>query len=46
MRCSSWPAWLKQAVGDPAALILDEPANGLDPRGIAWLRNLLQDYAR
>jgi ABC-2 type transport system ATP-binding protein len=46
MRCSSWPAWLKQAVGDPAALILDEPTNGLDPQGIAWLRNLPQDYAR
>ncbi len=33
-------------LGDPAVLILDEPANGLDPEGIAWLRNLLQDYAR
>ena len=33
-------------LGDPAALILDEPANGLDPEGIAWLRKLLQDYAR
>jgi ABC-2 type transport system ATP-binding protein len=32
-------------LGDPAVLILDEPANGLDPEGIAWLRNLLQDYA-
>jgi ABC-2 type transport system ATP-binding protein len=27
---------------DPRALILDEPANGLDPEGIAWLRNLLR----
>jgi ABC-2 type transport system ATP-binding protein len=33
-------------LGDPGALILDEPANGLDPEGIAWLRNLLRDYAR
>jgi ABC-2 type transport system ATP-binding protein len=33
-------------LGDPAALILDEPANGLDPAGIAWLRGLLRDYAR
>jgi ABC-2 type transport system ATP-binding protein len=33
-------------LGDPAALILDEPANGLDPQGIAWLRGLLRDYAR
>jgi ABC-2 type transport system ATP-binding protein len=32
-------------LGDPAVLILDEPANGLDPQGIAWLRNLLQGYA-
>ena len=33
-------------LGDPAALILDEPANGLDPEGIAWLRGLLRDHAR
>jgi len=33
-------------LGDPAALILDEPANGLDPEGIAWLRGLLREYAR
>ncbi|MCB0963448.1 MAG: ATP-binding cassette domain-containing protein [Acidimicrobiales bacterium] len=32
-------------VGDPAALILDEPANGLDPEGIAWMRTLLGDFA-
>ena len=29
-------------LGDPTVLVLDEPANGLDPEGIAWLRNFLQ----
>lgn len=33
-------------LGDPAALILDEPATGLDPQGTAWLRGLLRDQAR
>lgn len=33
-------------LGDPGVLILDEPANGLDPEGIAWLRKLLQDHAQ
>jgi len=32
-------------LGDPAVLVLDEPANGLDPEGIAWLRRLLRDLA-
>ena len=32
-------------LGDPAVLILDEPANGLDPDGVRWLRNLLRDLA-
>jgi ABC-2 type transport system ATP-binding protein len=32
-------------IGDPWALILDEPANGLDPEGIAWMRTLLRDFA-
>ena len=27
------------------ARILDEPANGLDPEGIAWMRTLLRDFA-
>jgi ABC-2 type transport system ATP-binding protein len=32
-------------VGGPEVLILDEPANGLDPEGIAWMRGLLRDFA-
>jgi ABC-2 type transport system ATP-binding protein len=32
-------------IGDPQLLILDEPANGLDPAGIRWLRDLLHSLA-
>ncbi|MCW2868531.1 MAG: ATP-binding cassette protein [Marmoricola sp.] len=32
-------------IGDPDVLILDEPANGLDPAGIRWMRDLLRGYA-
>ena len=32
-------------MGDPAVLVLDEPANGMDPEGIRWMRGLLQDFA-
>lgn len=33
-------------LGQPRYLILDEPANGLDPEGILWLRGFIKDYAR
>jgi ABC-2 type transport system ATP-binding protein len=32
-------------LGDPLALVLDEPANGLDPEGIRWMRHLLREFA-
>ena len=33
-------------LGDPGVLVLDEPANGLDPEGIKWMRGLLRQLAR
>ncbi len=33
-------------LGDPQVLILDEPANGLDPEGMRWMRELLRDFAQ
>jgi ABC-2 type transport system ATP-binding protein len=32
-------------LGEPSVLVLDEPANGMDPAGIRWLRDLLREFA-
>jgi ABC-2 type transport system ATP-binding protein len=32
-------------LGDPGVLVLDEPANGLDPAGVSWIRRLLRHWA-
>jgi ABC-2 type transport system ATP-binding protein len=32
-------------LGEPEVLVLDEPANGLDPEGMRWMRKLLRDFA-
>jgi ABC-2 type transport system ATP-binding protein len=32
-------------LGDPGVLVLDEPVNGLDPEGVAWIRELLKSLA-
>ena len=44
--CGSGSASPPRCIGDPEVLILDEPANGLDPAGIRWMRDLLRELRR
>ena len=41
---SAWP-WAWPCSATPEVLILDEPANGLDPQGVHWIRVLLREFA-
>src|SRR3954463_10514795 len=43
--CASGSDWPTGCSEGPEVLILDEPANGLDPEGMRWMRELLRDFA-
>ena len=43
--CGSASGLAAALLGDPGTLVLDEPANGLDPAGVLWLREALRGFA-
>jgi ABC-2 type transport system ATP-binding protein len=45
LRFTVEPGTVTGFLGDPRVLVLDEPGNGLDPEGIAWMRKLLRQLA-